>query len=63
MIGPEDEEEFRVALEVYRDQSGRMFPTWSEILEVLRSVGYEKRVWKPVGAGFDISDRETTERG
>jgi len=30
---------------------------------VLRSVGYEKRVWKPVGVGFDISDRETTERG
>jgi hypothetical protein len=26
----------------YKHSSGRMFPTWSEVLEVLRSLGYEK---------------------
>ena len=26
----------------YKQKSGRMFPTWSEVLEVLRSLGYEK---------------------
>ena len=28
----------------YKHKSGRMFPTWSEVLEVLRSLGYEKPV-------------------
>ena len=26
----------------YKHSSGRMFPTWSEVLEVLRGLGYEK---------------------
>ena len=26
----------------YKLKSGRMFPTWSEVLEVLRNLGYEK---------------------
>ena len=26
----------------YSQSSGRMFPTWSEVLEVIRSLGYEK---------------------
>ena len=28
----------------YKKKSGRMFPTWSEVLEVLRGLGYEKRI-------------------
>jgi hypothetical protein len=36
------EVEFMLAMKEYKDQSGRMFPTWSEVLEVLRSLGYEK---------------------
>ena len=32
------------AMQEYKYQSGRMFPTWSEVLEVLRDLGYEKRV-------------------
>jgi hypothetical protein len=36
------EMEFMLAMKDYKDQSGRMFPTWSEVLEVLRSLGYEK---------------------
>ena len=41
-------EEFRQALEKYKRRSGRMFPTWSEILEVLQGLGYEKMTGQPV---------------
>jgi hypothetical protein len=34
--------EFMTAMQNYKQQSGRMFPTWSEVLEVLRGLGYEK---------------------
>jgi hypothetical protein len=30
------------AMQKYKHLSGRMFPTWSEVLEVLRDLGYEK---------------------
>jgi hypothetical protein len=36
------EREFFLAIQEYKQSSGRLFPTWSEILEVLRSLGYEK---------------------
>jgi hypothetical protein len=36
------ETEFMLAMNDYKRRSGRMFPTWSEVLEVLRSLGYEK---------------------
>ena len=35
-----DEIEFMQALERYKQTSGRMFPTCSEVLEVVRSLGY-----------------------
>lgn len=38
----EPELEFMHALEKYKRASGRMFPTCSEVLEVLRGLGYEK---------------------
>ena len=34
--------EFMNAIQAYKQQSGRMFPTWSEVLEVLKTLGYEK---------------------
>jgi hypothetical protein len=34
--------EFMQAMQAYKQASGRMFPTWSEVLEVLRSLGYQK---------------------
>ncbi len=37
------EVEFMQALDEYKRKNGRMFPTCSEILEVLRGIGYEKR--------------------
>ena len=34
--------DFMRAMQEYKQRSGRMFPTWSEVLEVLKSLGYEK---------------------
>ena len=34
--------EFMKAMDRYKRESGRAFPTWSEVLEVLRSLGYRK---------------------
>jgi hypothetical protein len=34
--------EFMTAMDAYKRSSGRMFPTWSEVLEVLTGLGYEK---------------------
>jgi len=35
-----DEIEFMRAVEAYKRRAGRMFPTCSELLEVVRSLGY-----------------------
>lgn len=37
-----EEVEFMNALDEYKRKSGRMFPTCSEVLEVIRSLGYVK---------------------
>ncbi len=37
-----DEVQFMHALDQYKRSSGRMFPTCSEVLEVLRGLGYQK---------------------
>ena len=39
-----EEIEFMQALDEYKRASGRMFPTCSEILEVIRGLGYVKQV-------------------
>jgi hypothetical protein len=38
----EAEMEFMLAMNEYKRSSGRMFPTWSEVLEVLQGLGYQK---------------------
>jgi hypothetical protein len=40
-------EAFASAMQAYKERSGRMFPTWCETLEVLRSLGYEKTGPRP----------------
>lgn len=37
-----DEIEFMKAMDDYKRKSGRMFPTWSEVLEVVRGLGYQR---------------------
>lgn len=39
-----DEVEFMRAMDEYKRRSGRPFPTWSEVLEVIRGLGYAKPV-------------------
>ena len=37
-----DEIEFMKAMDDYKRRSGRQFPTWSEVLEVVRGMGYKR---------------------
>lgn len=46
--------EFMQAMQDYKQSSGRMFPTWSEVLEVLKALGYQKSA----GASAASSDVE-----
>jgi hypothetical protein len=46
----DDEIQFMRALDDYKRASGRMFPTCSEILEVVRALGYVKQ---PVGGSLE----------
>lgn len=50
-----DEIEFMGALDEYKRRNGRMFPTCSEVLEVVRSLGYEKRP-KTIDAALPLVD-------
>ena len=34
--------EFMMAMQEHKRRTGRMFPTWGEVLEVLQSLGYTK---------------------
>ena len=38
----DDETDFMKAMDRYKRDNRRPFPTWSEVLEVLRSLGYRK---------------------
>jgi hypothetical protein len=49
-----EEIEFMHALDAYKHASGRMFPTCSEILEVIRDLGYAKN-GLPASASLDPS--------
>jgi hypothetical protein len=37
-----DETELTTAMQAYKLSSGRMFPTWCEVLEVIQQLGYRK---------------------
>jgi hypothetical protein len=49
------EMEFMQAMHEYKQTSGRMFPTWSEVLEVLRGLGYEKPARTSAGMAPDAA--------
>lgn len=38
----DDESEFIVAMERFMDRTGNRFPTWSDALAVLKTLGYRK---------------------
>jgi hypothetical protein len=39
----EDVLEFIRAIQAFKERTGRPFPTWSDVLGILRDLGYEKR--------------------
>ena len=53
----DEEVEFMHALDQYKRTSGRMFPTCSEILEVIRDLGYQKLA---VVEAIDADDADVT---
>ena len=57
----DDEIQFMQALDAYKRTSGRMFPTCSEILEVIRDLGYVRVI--PAGAAAARSDAPTDSEG
>ncbi len=48
-----EEIEFMSAMQEYKRRSGRMFPTWSEVLEVLHDLGYERPESVEAPSAFD----------
>ncbi len=54
-----DEVDFMKAMDNYKRRSGRQFPTWSEVLEVLKDMGYRK-VAEPMTTFVPESEKVTT---
>lgn len=52
-----DEIEFMTAMQEYKRRSGRMFPTWSEVLEVLHDLGYQKPEAVDASSAFETHHR------
>ena len=55
----DDEVEFMQSLDAYKRRSGRMFPTCSEILEVVRDLGYVKLATQAATTPVEISADST----
>lgn len=53
-----DEVEFMQAMDAYKRKNGRMFPTCSEILEVIRDLGYSRpdRTVDPASLAASINE-------
>ncbi len=49
--------EFLMAIEQYKKQNNRPFPTWTEVLEVMKALGYRK-VAKPGKLSHAKEDRK-----
>ncbi len=56
------EVEFMHALDQYKRTSGRMFPTCSEVLEVLIGLGYEKRAGRSNCAAASAASKHAADR-
>lgn len=51
-----EEIEFMHAMDNYKRDSGRMFPTCSEILEVVRNLGYEKSFPQEIPPNYESKE-------
>jgi hypothetical protein len=50
-----DEIEFMKAMDQYKRDNRRPFPTWSEVLEVLRALGYRKVAEQSIMPGLSTT--------
>ena len=56
-----DEIEFMKAMDQYKRENRRPFPTWSEVLEVMRALGYRKVAEQSQMPGLSTSMPPTAE--
>lgn len=57
-----EEIEFMKAMDQYKRENRRPFPTWSEVLEVLRALGYRKTAEPSVMPGLCTTMPPTVEQ-
>jgi hypothetical protein len=57
----DEEIDFMKAMDQYKRDNRRPFPTWSEVLEVLRSLGYRKVAERTALPGLPSSSRAADE--
>ena len=50
----DEEIDFMKAMDLYKRSNRRPFPTWSEVLEVLRSLGYRKTEERTAMPGLPV---------
>ena len=47
---------FIKAIEAFKHANGKTFPTWTDVLEVIRKLGYRKTMPSTVNIGDDLAD-------
>ena len=47
---------FLVAIDAFKKANGRTFPTWTDVLGVIRKLGYRKTVSSELSLGGRVSD-------
>src|SRR5580693_6998556 len=53
-----DAVEFGAAMDAYKRKKGLTYPTWSQVLEVFRSLGYRKVMPEPNVLGSNVGQAE-----
>lgn len=47
---------FLVAINAFKEENGRTFPTWTDVLEVVRKLGYRKTLPSQLNLGDKVED-------
>jgi len=47
---------FLVAIDAFKEANGRTFPTWTDVLEVVRKLGYRKTMSSELSLNDRVSD-------
>ena len=47
---------FLVAINAFKEANGRTFPTWTDVLEVVRKLGYRKTLPSELQLGDKVQD-------